>query len=426
MSQNSNLPGDSISRRSFLMSSSSAAVTATLLSGGRFAHASAPGKLKVGIIGCGGRGTGAAQNCANASPDVEIYALGDLFPERLSKCRQTLAKLGAQANLADDRCFTGLEAYEKVLASGVDLVVLSAPPGFRPVHLKAAVDAGTHIFLEKPVCVDAPGYRKVVAVAEEATRKKLCIVAGTQRRHQNKYRETMKRIKDGAIGELVSAQCYWIGTPVHHRGEQTPGMSDIEFMCRNWYNWTWLCGDHIVEQHIHNIDVMHWAFGAPPVKCIGYGGRQARQEKGNIWDHFSVEFEFANSVRVASYCSHFDKMKGRVAEQVEGTRGKSSCAGKIWGESNWSYVGDDPNPYVQEHVDLVAAIMGKAPYVNEAKQVADSTLMAVMGRMAAYTGQEVTWQWITEQSKLDLAPPKIEFTSFQPHGIAIPGQTQLV
>jgi predicted dehydrogenase len=425
MNQALNMAGGTISRRKFISTSSSAAVTAALISGGRFAYGTASGKLKVGVIGCGGRGTGAAQDCVKASPDVEIFALGDLFPERLDRCRQSLAKLGAQVSATDDRCFTGFDCFEKVIASGVDMVILAAPPGFRPAHFKAAVDAGKHVFMEKPVCVDATGYRRVVAVAEQATQKKLCVVAGTQRRHQYNYRETLKLIKDGAIGEIVSAQCYWVGGPVHHRGEQTPGMSDIEFQCRNWYNWTWLCGDHIVEQHIHNIDVMHWVLGVPPVRCIGIGGRQARQEKGNIWDHFSVEFEFPNNVRVASYCAHFDKIKGRVAEQVEGTRGKSTCAGKIWGEKEWTYQGDNPNAYVQEHVDLIAAITGKAPYVNEGKQVADSTLMAVMGRTAAYTGQEVTWKWITEESKLDLAPPKLEFVSFQPHPVAIPGQTQM-
>ncbi len=418
--------GDSITRRKFIKTSSSVAVTAALFPASRLAFTAASGRMKVGVIGCGGRGTGAAQDCVKASPDVEIYALGDLFPERLAACRDRLKKLGEQFNAADERCFTGFDAFEKVLGSGVEMVILAAPPGFRPSHFKAAVAAGKHIFTEKPVCVDPTGYRTFVAAADEAAQKKLCVVAGTQRRHEIRYRECVKQIKDGAIGDIVSAQCYWVGGPVHHRGEQKPGMSDIEFHCRNWYNWTWTCGDHIVEQHVHNIDVINWVMGTPPLKCMGVGGRQARQEKGNIWDHFAIEFEYPNDVRVASYCAHFDGIKGRVTEQAEGTRGKSNCSTRIWGEKAWQFQGENPSPYVLEHVDLVAAITGKAPYVNEGRQVAESTLCAVMGRMAAYSGREVTWKWITEESKLDLMPPALEFTSFQPHPVAVPGQTQLI
>jgi predicted dehydrogenase len=418
---------NSLSRRDFIKTSTSAAVAAASMPAAGFAFSQAQEKIKVGVIGCGGRGTGAAGDCIKAYPGVEIYALGDLFPDRLKNCLNRIKTTsGAQVNVSEERCFTGFDCHEKVLASGIDMVILAAPPGFRPLHFKAAVAAGKHIFTEKPVCVDATGYHTVMAAGEQASQKKLCVVAGTQRRHQGSYVENVKLIRDGAIGEIVAGQVYWIGGPVHHRGEQAPGMSDIEFQCRNWYNWTWLCGDHIVEQHIHNIDIMHWVMGGPPLKCIGIGGRQTRQEKGNIWDHFSIEFEYPNNVRFASYCAHFDKIKGRVSEHVVGTKGKSDCAGKLQGEKTWAYSGENINPYVKEHMDLIAAMTGKAPYVNETRQVAESCLTAVMGRTAAYAGREVTWQWITEESKLDLMPPKLEFTSFQPHGIPAPGQTPLV
>lgn len=409
-----------VTRRDFLKTS--AAVTAgaalTGLAASR-AHAAGSDALKVGLIGCGGRGTEAAANCVASAPNVQVWALGDLFPERM----RAAAK---KHEIPPERCFGGFDAYEKVLASGVDIVILAAPPGFRPAHFEAAVKAGKHVFMEKPVCVDPVGYHRVVAAADLAAAGKLCVVAGTQRRHQKEYLECMKRIKDGAIGEITVGQCYWIGGPVHHNGQQTPSMSDIEFQCRNWYNWTWLCGDHIVEQHVHNIDIMLWALGRPPERAIGFGGCQARPEKGNIWDHFAVEFEFAGGVRVASYCAQFDKINGRVGESLTGTKGKASCGWSISGKKPWKFEGEALNPYVQEHMDLVAAIRGAGPYINEGRQVADSSMTAVLGRMAAYTGREVSWKWATETSKLDLAPPKLEFGPFTPHPTPVPGRTELL
>ena len=408
-----------VSRRDFLKGSATAGA-AVLLTGfaANRAYAAGSDLLKVGVIGCGGRGTGAAGDAVKSSQNVQIWAAGDLFPERLGGVRDA-------HKVPQDRCFSGFDAYQKVLASGVDSVILATPPGIRSIHFEAAINAGKHVFCEKPVCVDPTGYRRFVAAAEMATQKKLCVVAGTQRRHQNSYRECIKKIKDGAIGEIVSGQGYWVGGGVHHRGEQKPGMSDIEFQCRNWYNWTWLCGDHIVEQHVHNLDVLVWAIGAVPVKCIGIGGRQSRPEKGNIWDHFGIEFEFPNNVRVASYCAHFDNINGRVSEAIEGTKGKSNCGGNIDGETKWNFQGDNPNPYVQEHTDLIAAIRG-GQYINEGKQVADSSFVAVLGRMAAYTGREIKWDWATKVSKLDLMPPKLEFGPFEPHPVAMPGKTELI
>ncbi|MGB2614641.1 MAG: Gfo/Idh/MocA family oxidoreductase [Phycisphaerae bacterium] len=411
---------EGVSRRQFLKTSAaaSAAVLASGLSAS-YVHAAGSDRLRVGLIGCGGRGNGAARNCAQAAESVEIYALGDLFPEKIARPKE-------EFKVADERCFSGFDNYQKVIASGVDLIILATPPGFRPIHFKAAVEAGKHVFMEKPVCVDPWGHREICLAADKAAQKGLSVVAGTQRRHQPAYVETMKRIRDGAIGDLLAAQCYWIGGAVHQDGRQTEGMTDIEFQIRNWYNWCWLCGDHIVEQHVHNIDIMNWAFGAVPEKCLGLGGRQVRQEPGNIWDHFAVEFEYAGGVRVASYCAHLDKAAHRVSERVVGTKGTSDCAGRIWGENAWQYQGGDVDPYVQEHADLLAAVRSGAP-VNEGRQVADSTMTAVLGRMSAYTGRELSWKWATEASQLKLGPADWSaFGPFEPPPVPMPGQTPLL
>ena len=409
-----------VTRRDFLKTS--AAASAAALLGGfatQAAHAAGSDALKVGVIGCGGRGTGAAKNCVESSPNVTITAVADMFPERQ-------AGIVKAYKVPADRCFTGFDAYQKLLATDVNMVILATPPGFRPIHFKAAIEAGKHVFIEKPVCVDPVGYRSICATADLAKEKKLCVVAGTQRRHTNSYRECVKRIKDGAIGDVVSAQCYWMGSPVHHRGEQKPGMSDIEFQIRNWYNWTWLCGDHIMEQHVHNIDVINWVMGGPPAKAVGIGGRSCREEKGNIFDHFAIEFEYASGVRVASYCSHIDKGVNRVTENVVGSKGSATPGGTIKGAAAWKFEGENPNGQMLEHRDLIAAIRGAAPYVNEGRQVAESSMTAVLGRMVAYTGREVSWQWATEKSQLNLMPPKLEFGPFAPPAIAIPGQTELI
>jgi predicted dehydrogenase len=427
-----------VTRRDFLKSTAAVAATAAMVGvGANYVHAAGSDEIKVGVIGCGGRGSQEADNCVASSPGVVIWAAGDLFKDRTGG-------VAKKHNVAADRCFGGLDNFEKVIASGVDMVILATPPGFRAIHFKAAVDAGKHIFTEKPVCVDPPTYKLFVAAADLAAEKKLCVVAGTQRRHQFAYRECIQRIHDGAIGEIRSAQCYWIGTPAGPTEAKRPGVTDIEWQIRNWYDWTWTCGDHIVEQHVHNIDVIAWVLKANPVKCIGGGGRQARTKPGNIFDHFGLEFEYPGGIRVASYCSQYGgNAAGRVSEAVEGSKGTSNCSGSIKGENKWDYAGKSPDPYVQEHADLIAAIRGKAPYVNEGRQVADSCFAAILGRMAAYSGREINWTWLMNQSKLSLLPPawlpvpakgeeaklapgKMEFGAFEPHGVWIPGKTELV
>jgi len=300
------------------------------------------------------------------------------------------------------------------------------PPQFRPLHLAAAVEAGVHIFAEKPVAVDPVGARRVLRVAELAAQKKLAFVAGTQRRHSADYLETMARIKDGAIGELVGGSCYWLQEGLWHRGRQ-PEWSEMEYQMRNWLYFSWLSGDHIVEQHMHNIDVMNWAFGGPPMKAYGMGGRQSRTDPkyGDVWDHFSVEFEYANGVRVQSLCRQVPGTSTRVTERLVGTKGSARPSGTILGAQAWKFEGQLKNPYEQEHIDLVRSIRAGTP-LNEGRQVAESTLTAILGRMSAYTGREVSYGWLLESSKLDLTPPAFAWGDAPPVVVPVPGQTPLV
>jgi predicted dehydrogenase len=324
--------------------------------------------------------------------------------------------------------FSGFDAYQKVINADVDLVILATPPGFRPAHFAAAVAAGRNVFMEKPVAVDPAGCRSVIETAKLAKQKRLAVGAGTQRRHQPSYMETMKRIEDGAIGELVGGQCYWNGEGIWFR-EKTgwlAELSDFEWQCWNWYHWDWLSGDQIVEQHIHNLDVMNWAFGGPPVKFYGMGGRQNRGAlAGNIWDHFAVELEYANGARVTSMCRHTPKSSQRIGERVVGTRGTSDCAKSIKGDKPFTFAGAAPDPFVQEHTDLIASIRSNQPY-NEGERVALSTLTAIGGRMSAYTGREISWKWLMEGSKLDIFPKSPGPGAGIFSKVAIPGTAELV
>lgn len=416
-----------VTRRDFLKTSVAASLAATLPL--RIpAAAAGSDTIRVGVIGCGGRGTGAAIDCLTATKGVVVAALGDLFPDRLESSLQKLR--GAFADrivVTPETCFAGFDAFSKVLSvPGINLVILATPPHFRPAHLKAAVDAGKHVFMEKPVAVDPVGVRSVIATSARAAEKGLAIVAGTQRRHQFRYLELMRRIHDGAIGELVGGECYW------NQGElwvkrQEPGMSDMEWQCRNWLYFTWLSGDHIVEQHVHNIDVINWAFNAMPVKVMGMGGRQVRTapEFGNIFDHFAVEFEYPNGARVLSMCRQIPGCSDRIEERLAGSRGFAFGYGEIHGRKAWKFSGEEINPYVQEHVDLVRSIRAGRP-LNEGKRIAESTLCAIMGRMSAYTGRAIGWEWALNASKLDLTPAEYRFGSLAVDPAAVPGVTPLI
>jgi myo-inositol 2-dehydrogenase / D-chiro-inositol 1-dehydrogenase len=431
-----------ITRRDVLKTASLASLAAAF-PGGLFA-AGASERIRVGLIGCGGRGTEAALNCISASPDVVIASLGDAFPDQLEWSLGHLKAKLAEDKLPADRltatretCFTGFDAYQKVLASPVDLVILASPPFFRPQHLKAAIEAGKHVFTEKPVAVDPIGVRSVIATAELAAGKKLAIVAGTQRRHQAHYLEIMKRVQSGDMGELLSGQCYWnMGSLWVERAAQNwanrtaKKWSDMEWQVRNWLFTGWASGDHIVEQHVHNLDVMNWAFGSHPVKCVGMGGRAARTEPqyGNIYDHFAVEYEYPNGARVLSMCRQTAGAAENVSERVVGATGFSytdSADGYIKGAKPYENQKASPNPYVEEHRDLIASIKAGKP-LNEGRQVAESCLTAIMGRMSAYTGRALSWDWAMNASKLDLTPPHMELKSLPPLLVPDPSKTPLV
>ena len=426
------------SRRDFIRTASVVAM-GSYLYGNDVLHAAEKGPIRVGLIGCGGRGTGAAVDCVTASGDVVITAMGDLFSDCLDSSLKSLKERLPVKNVAvaTEQCFTGWDAYKNVLACDVDLVILAAPPFFRPLHLAEAVRAGKHVFMEKPVAVDPAGVRSVIASAELAKQRSLAIVAGTQRRHQTHYVEVMKRVRRGDIGEIVAGQCYWdMGELWLDRAAQNwanrtaKNWSDMEWQVRNWLFTVWCSGDHIVEQHVHNLDVMNWAIGSHPVKCVGVGGRAARTDPmfGNVFDHFAVEYEYPNGARVLSMCRQTAGVMGNVCERVIGTKGYAytdSADGYIKGATPYATAVPSPNPYVQEHVDLIASIRAGVP-LNEGKQVAESTLTAIMGRMSAYTGQPVSWDWLLKGSQLDLTPPHFEWKELPALDVAVPGVTKRV
>ena len=420
-----------LSRRDLIKTGAAVTAAAAFTAlGSNFTHAQSSDKLRVGLIGCGGRGSGAAGDVTLPNENVVLVALGDVFQDRVDGAKKKLSeKLGDKYQVKDDNCFTGFDAYKKVIASDVDLVILATPPGFRPIHIAAAVDAGKHIFAEKPVAVDAAGVRSVLESAKKLKEKKLAFVAGAQRRHQEAYVETIKRIHDGAIGELISGNVYWNQGDLwmHPRKSE---WSDMEWQLRNWLYFTWLSGDHIVEQHIHQHDVMNWVFGAHPTKAYGMGGRQVRTDPayGHIFDHFAVEYEYPGGKKVTSFCRQQSGTDARVAEFVAGSKGTSNCAGRIDAPGQETFrMRKRPegarSPYEQEQIDLVASIRKGEP-LNEAQQIAESTLTAIMGRMSAYTGKEISWEQAME-SQESLMPARLEMGQIEIPPVAMPGRTKV-
>ncbi len=417
-------------RRS-MIKAGAAATLATAVGGLPAVHAASNETIRVGLIGCGGRGSGAARDVLSSAPNVELYAVGDVWKERVDGFLNGIKNYtndgkakehGNRVNVNADRSFVGFDAYQKVLDSGCNYVMLCTPPGFRPTHLEAAVKAGKNIFTEKPVAVDGPGIRKVYAAYEEAKKKNLNIVAGTQRRHQLPYVETIKQLHNGAIGDVHFMRCYW-NQGILWKVDRKEGMSDLEWQLRNWYNFAWLCGDHIVEQHIHNIDVCNWVMDGHPIKARGSGFRtRTNPNYGHIYDHFSIEYEYPKNVFMHSMCRQISKCWDSVSEQVFGSKGVSDPSGSINGKQTTTRDARSKaqGPYVQEHTDLIEAIRsGKT--VNELKTVADSTLTAIMGRMSAYSGQEVTWD-AALNSTVDSFPAKLDFDEKYPTPpVPVPG-----
>ena len=340
--------------------------------------------VKVGLIGCGGRGTGAAQNAMEANPNVRIIAVSDAFEDRAKGAQRALKQ--RDMAIRDEMVFPGLDGYKKVLAQDIDYVILATPPGWRPEHFEAAVNAKKHIFTEKPVGTDAVGIRRFIAAAKKSEELKLSVTAGTQRRHEKSYIDTVKKIRDGAIGEIKACRAYWMGGPVIHNRQRTPDMSDMAFQLRNWYSFCWICGDNIVEQHVHNLDIINWVMGAHPVSAFGSGGRAWKPKEnpllGDIWDNYSIDYVYPNGVHMLSMSRHWNGSDGDVSEYVVGTKGGSNCADMGEGGAN---------PYVQEHIDLMNSMTGKGPYYNEGVQVAESTMTAIFGRESAYTGKKLNW-----------------------------------
>ena len=388
--------------------------------------------IKVGVIGCGGRGSGAIQNLFDAADGIKLTALGDVFPDRLEGLRKMAAeKLGQE--VPDENCFIGFDAYQKVIDSGVDMIIDTTPPVFRPDHFKYAVQKGVHSFLEKPVAVDAKGYRTVMAAAKQAQAKGLCVVCGTQRHHQRPYVEAFRKIQEGYIGEITGGNVYWNQGMLWYRNREK-GWSDMEWMIRDWVNWKWLSGDHIVEQHVHNIDVFLWMSGYKVAKATGFGARH-RRITGDQYDQFSIDFEMENGVHLHSMCRQIDGCSNAVGEIIYGTKGswnsfdheiKDLDGNVVWKFDNEKAETEfqQHNPYVLEHVDLVNHIRKGEP-IDEATACAMSTLAGVMGRTAAYTGDTVSWDDMS-QSEMDYLPEKLEIGPMDMSGytVQVPGKAK--
>ena len=413
-------------RRGFLAASAATATMAYVTPGG--VHAAGSDKIRIGLIGCGSRGTGAAANCIESSPGIEVVAMGDLFKDRLDSSRKKLKDaVPADAyRVTDDKCFVGFDAYRHVLATDVDLVLLATPAHFRPIQLRAAIEAGKHAFIEKPVAVDPVGSRSIIASAELAAEKGLAIVAGTQRRHDLRYRDIIGRIHDGAIGELVGAQCYWLRGGLWIRPRQ-PAWSDMEWQIRNFIYFTWLGGDCIVDLVMHNLDIVNWAFDGPPLSAMAVGGRQIHEtpKHGNVFDHFGVEYVYRNDVRTTTLVREWTACEEKIGEKIIGTKGVAYVSeGVIKGEKPYQSKAVC-KPYVQEHADLIQSIRSGKP-LNEGRTVAETNLTAIMGRESAYSGKHVDWDWIRSESKLDLSLPKYELGPLPLPPVARPGITQLI
>jgi myo-inositol 2-dehydrogenase/D-chiro-inositol 1-dehydrogenase len=420
------------SRRQF-MKGASAAVAGGIVLGAnvqiaRSAFVAGDDEIKIGLIGCGGRGTEAAMQALKTEGKTTLWAMGDAFVDRV---QGSLA--GITGNIEDERRnndrlkdtkidvpaerqFVGFDAYQKVIDSGVDLVILATTPGFRPIHFEAAVKAGKHVFAEKPVAVDAPGVRRFLAANEEAKKKNLLVAIGLQRHHQAPYLETIQRLKDGAIGDIQYTRVYWNGTPLWWKPREAD-MTEMQYQMRNWYYYVWLCGDHIVEQHIHNLDVSNWLRDMHPVEAQGMGGRQVRtgKEFGQIYDHHCVEYTYPDGTKMFSQCRHMDRCASSVSEHAHGTNGYADISGARIEPKNgerWRFRGRGGNPYQVEHDDLFAAIRRGDVY-NEGDFGAYSTMTAILGRMATYSGKIVKWDDALASTH-DMSPKSYAFDAEPP------------
>lgn len=405
-------------------------------------HSSVDDTIKIALIGCGDRGTGAAFQALSTKSNLKLVAMADAFQDRMDQSYKLLSdKFKDKVDVPADRRFTGFDAYKKAIALA-DVVLLATPPGFRPIHFEEAVDKGKHVFMEKPVAVDSPGIRKVLAAAEVAKKKKLNVVVGLQRRYQTNYRETMKRIQDGAIGDIVGGQVYWNSGGVWVKPRQAQ-QTEMEYQMRNWYYFNWLCGDHIVEQHVHNIDIANWAKNAYPVSIQGTGSRAWRTGKdyGEIYDNHAVELTYADGAVIYSQCRHFEGTANRVDETFQGTKGRTYLSANNQGIL-WDHTGKEifshptkgnANPYQTEHDELFAAISKGEYKFADAERGAKSCLTAIMGRYATYSGQTIKWDealnannsLFPDQLAWD-AKPKVLPDANGLYPIPTPGKTKVI
>ncbi len=380
-------------------------------------------KLKAGLVGCGGRGTQAAQQFLQGSENVELVAMADVFEDKLEASVGKLKQTPVQdkVKVAPDHRFTGFDAFKKLIKSDVDIVMLTTPPGYRPEHFEAAVNAGKHVFTEKPIATDPVGVRRFLAACEKAKQKKLTVVSGAQRRSQKEYLETIDKVRNGAIGDITALYASYLSGPVMHAKARDPKWGDMTWQHRNWYSFLWICGDQIVEQHYHNIDTMNWFMGTHPVKVVASGGaiwRPRTELYGNIYDHMNSDFVYPNGVRLSSACRQYPPgLYRRVWDEIVCTKGKTN--GMDLGTKG-------ENPYVQEHINLVKSIRGEMPYINDGFAVAESTMTCIMARESAYSGLEITWDMIMN-SKQDLQPKAFDYDmKMDMPPLPVPGEYKFV
>jgi predicted dehydrogenase len=386
------------SRRSFLKTSTAAVAGAGVMGSlgiARSAHAAGDDVIKVALVGCGGRGTGAVDQQLSADENVKLVAVADAFDYRATGAVERLKKkYGDQVDVPPERIFVGLDAYKKAIDTDANLVSIATPPGFRPSQYAAAIEAGKHVFMEKPCCVDGVGYRQLMEANKMADNKGLFVAVGLQRRHEPKYMETIQRIHDGALGDVMFTRVFWNGGGIWNRGREED-MTEMQYQVHNWYHFCWLSGDNICEQHIHNLDIGNWVQDAHPVEANGMGGCERRYEgsakgTGQIFDHHFVEFSYENGAKMYSQCRHMKGCWTNVSEEAIGTQGRSNCSGKIEGENAWQFDGSKVRGHLQEQLDLIAAIRAGNRY-NEGYYGATSSMTAVLGRLATYSGKIVKW-----------------------------------
>lgn len=443
---------ESLNRRSFVKKTATAAGAGILLTNEIKAKAYIDGDdaIKIGLIGCGGRGTGAVTQALKSGQNVKLVAMADAFKDNLDKCYDRISdpdfkdwssdesiSFADKIDVPEEHKFDGFDGYKRVIELS-DVVLIATPPGFRPMHFEAAVNAGKHVFMEKPLAVDGPGVRKILKAAEIAKQKKLNVVVGLQRHYQKIYTEWMDRIHNGVIGDIVTSRVYWNSAGVWVR-ERKPEQTEMEYQMRNWYYFNWLCGDHINEQHIHNLDVGNWAKQAVPVRAMGMGGREVRTglDHGEIFDHHFIEYEYEDGSRMFSQCRHIEGCARRVSEAFHGTNGSAPKPGVLQTQSGYRIMNhddeNDPNPYQYEHDVLFEAIAKGEYKFADAENGANATMTAILGRMASYSGKIIEWD-DAMNSEIDLSPTRYAWDANPPvmpdangrYDIAVPGQTKAV